>query len=191
MPHAPDFTPRSALTRLLSRLFNVAPHEAPAVGAGLLMFFLLFAGYFMLRPIRETMGVTGGVDNLQWLFTGTFVATLIVLPLFGWIASKVSRRRILPWVFGAVVASLLAFGLALLARPDDVWLARGFYIWVSVINLLLISLAWSVLADVLASSEAKRLFALIASGASLGGLAGPLLTTLLVGSLGHGGLMHK
>lgn len=128
MPHAPDLTQRSALTRLLSRLFNVAPHEAPAVGAGLLMFFLLFAGYFMLRPIRETMGVTGGVDNLQWLFTGTFVATLIVLPLFGWIASKVSRRRILPWVFGAVVASLLAFGLALLARPDDVWLARGFYI---------------------------------------------------------------
>lgn len=177
------------MTRWLSRLFNVAPHEAPAVGAGLLMFFLLFAGYFMLRPIRETMGVTGGVDNLQWLFTGTFVATLIVLPLFGWIASKVSRRRILPWVFGAVVVSLLAFGVALLARPDDVWLARGFYIWVSVINLLLISLAWSVLADVLASSEAKRLFALIASGASLGGLVGPLLTTLLVEHLGHGGLM--
>src|SRR5690606_41798339 len=107
----------------------------------------------------------------------------------GWIASKVPRRRILPWVFGAVVATLLAVGLALLARPDDVWLARGFYIWVSVINLLLISLAWSVLADVLASSEAKRLFALIASGASLGGLAGPLLTALLVGHLGHGGLL--
>lgn len=189
MPDIPEPAPRGALTRLLSRLFNVAPHEAPAVGAGLLMFFLLFAGYFMLRPIRETMGVTGGVDNLQWLFTGTFVATLIVLPVFGWIASKVPRRRILPWVFGAVVVSLLAFGLALLAKPDDVWLARGFYIWVSVINLLLISLAWSVLADVLASSEAKRLFALIASGASLGGLAGPLLTTLLVGRLGHGGLM--
>ncbi|SDR11743.1 ATP:ADP antiporter, AAA family [Pseudoxanthomonas sp. CF385] len=189
MPPAPETAPGGAMTRWLSRLFNVAPHEAPAVGAGLLMFFLLFAGYFMLRPIRETMGVTGGVDNLQWLFTGTFVATLIVLPLFGWIASKVSRRRILPWVFGAVVVSLLAFGVALLARPDDVWLARGFYIWVSVINLLLISLAWSVLADVLASSEAKRLFALIASGASLGGLVGPLLTTLLVEHLGHGGLM--
>ena len=89
-----------------------------AVIAGLSLFYLLFTGYFMLRPVRETMGVAGGVDNLQWLFTGTFVATLIVLPLFGWIASKVSRRRILPWVFGAVVASLLAFGLALLAQPD-------------------------------------------------------------------------
>ena len=173
----------------LARLFNVRDHEAPVVSAGLAMFFLLFAGYFMLRPIRETMGVAGGVDNLQWLFTGTFVATLAVLPLYGWIASKVSRRRIVPWVFGVVVASLLGYGAAMLANPEDVWLARTFYIWVSVINLLMISLAWSVLADVMESHEAKRLFALIAAGASLGGLVGPLLTTLLVKPLGHGGLM--
>lgn len=181
--------PAPGIAGWLARLFNVRDHEAPVVGAGLAMFFLLFAGYFMLRPIRETMGVAGGVDNLQWLFTGTFVATLIVLPLYGWIASKVSRRRIVPWVFGMVVASLLGYGAAMLAWPDDLWLARTFYIWVSVINLLMISLAWSVLADVMESHEAKRLFALIAAGASLGGLAGPLLTTLLVKPLGHGGLM--
>lgn len=181
--------PAPGVAGWLARLFNVRDHEAPVVGAGLAMFFLLFAGYFMLRPIRETMGVAGGVDNLQWLFTGTFVATLVVLPLYGWIASKVARRRIVPWVFGMVVASLLAYGAAMLATPDDVWLARTFYIWVSVINLLMISLAWSVLADVMESHEAKRLFALIAAGASLGGLAGPLLTTLMVKPLGHGGLM--
>jgi len=182
-------SPAPGVAGWLARVFNVRDHEAPVVGAGLAMFFLLFAGYFMLRPIRETMGVAGGVDNLQWLFTGTFVATLVVLPLYGWIASKVARRRIVPWVFGMVVASLLAYGAAMLATPDDVWLARTFYIWVSVINLLMISLAWSVLADVMESHEAKRLFALIAAGASLGGLAGPLLTTLLVKPLGHGGLM--
>lgn len=182
-------SPAPGIARWLARVFNVRDHEAPVVGAGLAMFFLLFAGYFMLRPIRETMGVAGGVDNLQWLFTGTFVATLVVLPLYGWIASKVARRRIVPWVFGMVVASLLAYGAAMLATPDDVWLARTFYIWVSVINLLMISLAWSVLADVMESHEAKRLFALIAAGASLGGLAGPLLTTFLVKPLGHGGLM--
>lgn len=181
--------PATGIAGWLARVFNVRDHEAPVVGAGLAMFFLLFAGYFMLRPIRETMGVAGGVDNLQWLFTGTFVATLAVLPLYGWIASKVSRRRIVPWVFGVVVASLMGYGAAMLAQPDDVWLARTFYIWVSVINLLMISLAWSVLADVMESHEAKRLFALIAAGASLGGLAGPLLTTLLVKPLGHGGLM--
>jgi len=181
--------PPPGIAGRFAALFNVRAHEAPVVAAGLAMFFLLFAGYFMLRPIRETMGVAGGVDNLQWLFTGTFVATLAVLPLYGWIASKVSRRRIVPWVFGLVVASLLGYGAAMQARPDDVWLARTFYIWVSVINLLMISLMWSVLADVMDSHEAKRLFALIAGGASLGGLVGPLLATLLVKPFGHGGLM--
>ena len=185
----PSSPPAPGAASRFAALFNVRPHETPVVMAGLVMFFLLFAGYFMLRPIRETMGVAGGVDNLQWLFTGTFVATLAVLPAYGWIASKVSRRRIVPCVFGVVVASLLGYGGAMLARPDDVWLARTFYIWVSVINLLMISLAWSVLADVMDSHEAKRLFALIAGGASLGGLVGPLLTTLLVKPLGHGGLM--
>ena len=188
-PSPPPGKPIPPQVPVLSRLFGVRPHEAPAVAAGLAMFFLLFTGYFMLRPVRETMGVAGGVDNLQWLFTGTFVATLAVLPLYGWIASKVSRRRIVPWVFGVVVASLLGFAVSLMLQPDDIWAGRAFYIWVSVINLLLISLAWSVLADVFASAEAKRLFALIAAGASAGGLTGPILATALVQTLGHGGLM--
>ncbi|HMO45689.1 MAG TPA: MFS transporter [Rubrivivax sp.] len=173
----------------LSRAFGVRPPEAPAVAAGLAMFFLLFTGYFMLRPVRETMGVAGGVDKLQWLFTGTFVATVAVLPLYGWIASKVARRTIVPWVFGLVVASLLGFAAGLALRPEDIWAGRAFYIWVSVINLLLVSLAWSVLADVFDSAAAKRLFALIAAGASAGGLLGPVLATVLVGRLGHGGLL--
>jgi len=177
------------ISSLASRLFNVEKQEAPAVLAGLLMFFLLFAGYFMLRPVRETMGIAGGVRNLQWLFTGTFIATLAVLPLFGWIASKAQRRNILPWTYGFFTVNLLAFAAGMAWRPDDPWLARAFYIWLSVFNMLTISLAWSILADVFSSAQAKRLFALMAAGASLGGLAGPLLGTILVGMLGHAGLL--
>src|SRR5690348_14926685 len=81
-------------------LLNIERQEAPVVIAGAAMFFLLFTGYFMLRPVRETMGIAGGVENLQWLFTATFVATLIALPIFGWIAAKAQRRRILPWTYG-------------------------------------------------------------------------------------------
>ncbi|MEG6509966.1 MFS transporter [Methyloligella sp. 2.7D] len=180
---------RSAAARLIARLFNVEPGETPAVAGGLAMFFLLFTGYFMLRPVRETMGVAGGVENLQWLFTGTFIATLIAMPLFGWLASKASRRRILPWAYGFFVLNLLSFAAALVLRPDDIWTARAFYIWLSVFNLLAISLAWSVLADIFVTAEAKRLFALIAGGASLGGLTGPILGTLLVAPLGHSGLL--
>lgn len=169
--------------------FKVEPREAPLVFAGAAMFFFLFAGYFMLRPVRETMGVAGGVENLQWLFTGTFVATLIALPLFGWIASRVKRRHILAWTYAFFTLNLLAFASAFVANPDGVWTARAFYIWLSVFNLLAISLAWSVLADLLTASQAKRLFALIAGGASLGGLLGPILGTLLVAPMGHAGLI--
>jgi len=174
---------------LLARLFNLEPAETPAVLAGLLLFFLLFTGYFMLRPVRETMGVAGGVENLQWLFTGTFLATLAVMPLFGWLASRVPRRRIALWAYGFFVLNLLAFAAGLAHKPDSLWLGRSFYIWLSVFNLMAISLAWSVLADIFSSRQAKRLFALIAGGASLGGLSGPLLGTLLVAPIGHAGLL--
>ena len=177
------------LLRAIVRVFNVEPDEAPAVLAGLSMFFLLFTGYFMLRPVRETMGGAGGVDNLQWLFTATFMATLVALPLHGWLASRVARRRILPWTYGFFVLNLLAFAVGLIARPDNLWFARSFYVWLSVFNLLTISLAWSVLADIFVTSQAKRLFALMAGGASLGGLTGAVLGTLLVAPLGHAGLL--
>ena len=174
---------------LLARFLNVEPGEVPAVAASLLMFFLLFTGYFMLRPVRETMGVASGPETLQWLFTGTFVATVAVLPLFGWVASKVSRRSILPWTYGFFVTNLIGFAAVLAAQPDNLWTARAFYIWISVFNLLAVSLAWSVSADIFVTTQAKRLFALIAGGASFGGLTGPILGTLLVAPIGHAGLL--
>jgi len=181
-------TPGPAV-RFLSRLFAVDPDEAPAVAAGVLMFFMLFAGYFLLRPVRETMGIAGGVANLQWLFTGTFVATLVVIPLFGWVAARAPRRHILPWTYGFFALNLLGFATAIAAQPDNPWVARAFYIWLSVFNLLAISVAWSVLADLVPVAQAKRLFAVMAAGASTGGLVGPLLGVVLVGSLGLSGLM--
>ena len=181
-------TPGPAV-RFVSRLFAVDPDEAPAVAAGVLMFFLLFAGYFMLRPVRETMGIAGGVANLQWLFTGTFVVTLAAIPLFGWVAARAPRRRILPWTYGFFALNLVAFAAAIAAQPDNPWVARAFYVWLSVFNLLAISVAWSVLADLFPVAQAKRLFAVMAAGASTGGLVGPLLGVLLVGSLGLSGLM--
>lgn len=179
-----------AVRQLTMRLFNVREREAPAILAGLAMFFLLFAGYAMLRPVRETMGIAGGVENLQWLFTGTFVATLVALPLFGWIAGWARRRHILAWTYGFFATNLVAFAIAFQIAPDNVWTARGFYIWISVFNLLTISVAWSVLADVMVLGQAKRLFALMAGGLSFGGLVGPILGALLVGPIGHAGLMY-
>ena len=179
----------AAVPRGLSRLIVAEPHEVPAVLGGHVLFFLLFASYFMLRPVRETFGIAGGVENLQWLYLGTFLASLVVVPIYGTLAKRVQRRRLLPatYVFSALV--MAGFSASLFADPDNVWTARAFYIWLSVFNLFVISIAWSLMADVFNADQGHRLFGQIAAGASLGGLTGPLLSGLLVEPLGHAGLL--
>lgn len=164
-------------------------HEVPAVVGGFALFFLLFASYFMLRPVRETFGIAGGVENLQWLYLGTFAGALVAVPLFGWLSARVPRARLVPWTyaFSAVVMGL--FALSLIEDPDNLWIGRAFYIWVSVFNLFVVSIAWSLMADVFSPDQAKRLFGRIAAGASLGGLTGPLLSGFLVGQVGLAGLL--
>ncbi|HWK40330.1 MAG TPA: MFS transporter [Croceibacterium sp.] len=172
-----------------SRLINAEPREIPAVVSGFLLFFFLFASYFMLRPVRETFAIAGGVDNLAWLWTGTFVAALIVVPLYGWIASRMPRVRLLPILYSLSAAVMAGFALSLKLDPDNVWIARGFYIWLSVMNLFVISIAWSLMADLFERERGHRLFGQIAAGASLGGLVGPVLSGLLVARVGEPGLL--
>jgi AAA family ATP:ADP antiporter len=170
-------------------LLAVRREERPALTAGFLLFFLLFTSYFMLRPVRETFGLAGGVKNLQWLFTGTFVATLVVVPLYGWAASRLPRRRLLPVCYVASAIVMAGFAASLAVDPGNVWVGRAFYIWLSVFNLFVISLAWSLMADVLDRDQSQRMFGQIAAGASLGGLTGPLLSGVLVTPLGEAGLL--
>jgi AAA family ATP:ADP antiporter len=143
----------------------------------------------MLRPIRETMGIQAGVDQLQWLFTATFVAMLAVVPLFGWLSARVPRATLVTWVYAVFALTMAGFAVLLHLRPGSVWAARTFYVWLSVFNLFVVSIAWSLMADVFRMDSAKRLFALIAAGASAGGLSGPLLGGLLAGALGPAGLL--
>lgn len=180
--------PASGLARL-RRGFGIRPGEASAVVAGFLFFLCLFASYFMLRPVRETMGIAGGVKNLQWLFTATFVVMLAAIPLYGAVCAWLPRRRFVPWVYAFFIANLLGFALATRALPDNVWLARVFYVWLSVFNLFVVSVAWSLMADVFRPEQARRLFALLAAGASAGGLTGPVLGGWLVPRIGLTGLM--
>jgi AAA family ATP:ADP antiporter len=173
----------------LSRLIGAEPEEAPAIASGFMLFFLLFASYFMLRPVRETFAIAGGVDNLQWLWTGTFAATLLVVPLYGWVASRQPRRRLLPILYALSAAVMTGFAAMLAADPDNIWTARAFYIWFSVMNLFVVSIAWSLMADLFEQERGRRLFGQIAAGASLGGLTGPLLSGLLIAPLGEPGLL--
>ena len=179
----------ATLVQRLGVAINAERHELNPALAGFALFFCLFSGYFMLRPIRESMGIMAGIENLQWLFTATFVVMLVAVPLFAWLSSRVPRIHFVDWVYGFFFLNLLAFAGLFQLSADNVWLARVFYVWISVYNLFVVSVAWSLMADVFDGHQAKRLFAFIAAGASVGGLVGPAISALLVGLIGQSGLV--
>lgn len=125
----------------LAQAINARPAELLAVLCGFGLFFCLFSGYFMLRPIREAMGIRGGVENLHWLFTATFLLMLAAVPLFAWLNSTVARARYIDWVYGFFILNLLLFAALFQRSGDDIWVARVFYVWISVYNLFVVSVA--------------------------------------------------
>ena len=141
-------------------------------------FFLLLCGYYVLRPVRDEMGVQTGVARLQWLFTGTFAFTLLMVPIFGWVVKRVPRLYLAPGVYGFVIANLLAFYAAFTAGVT-VFTAAAFFIWLSVFNLFVVSLFWSRVSDAFSRDEAHRLYGYIGAGGTAGALAGPAITALL------------
>lgn len=181
----------SSVTRhpLLQRLLQVRPGEVSALVWSFLYFFSLLCGYYVLRPVRDEMGIQGGVENLQWVFTGTFVVMLAAVPLYGWAVARLPRRRLLPAVYLFFIANLFGFFLFMRAGIAPVAAARAFFIWVSVFNLFVISVFWSFMADIFSNAQARRLFGFIAAGGSAGAVTGPVLTTLLAPQLGPANLL--
>ncbi len=135
------------------------------------------------------MGIAGGVENLQWLFTGTLVAMLTLVPLFGWVATRYPRKQFLPYVYYFFIANILIFYVLFTSDVKHVYVARAFFIWLSVFNLFVVSVFWSFMADIFSDPQAKRLFGFIAGGGTLGALTGPVLTAGLVGIIGVNNLL--
>jgi len=169
----------------LTRLVKIEAGEGRASLISFSIFFFLLCGYYILRPIRDSMAITGGVDNIQWLFTATFVGILIIVPLFGWACSRLRRAVLISSVYGIIIITLTLFYALFWHYPDSLWIARSFYIWVSIFNLMMLSVFWSLMADVFNSEQSHRLFSFIAAGGSLGALTGPLISALLVVQIGH------
>lgn len=166
------------------RLLGVERDEAAALAWSFLYFFALLTGYYVLRPVRDAMGALG---QLQWLFTGTFFAMLLVTPLYGALVSRFPRRVFLPVVYAFFIACLLFFHVAFLRRES--WIGPVFFIWVAVFNLFAVSVFWSFMSDIFDNGQAKRLYGAIGAGGTAGALLGPSITTLLVGRIGVANLL--
>ena len=175
--------------RILWRVIEVRRGEGWAVFWSFLYFFFLLGSYYILRPVRDEMGVTTGVDRMQWLFTGTFIAMLVVVPFFGWITSRYRRRQFLPAVYGFFIINILLFYLLFESGIEIKPVAALFFVWLSVFNLFVVSVFWSFMADLFRNEQAKRLFGFIATGGTAGAITGPAMTALLVQQLGTGRML--
>lgn len=140
-------------------------------------FFCLLCGYYMLRPVRDEMAVEGGVQHLPWMMTGTFLTLLIATPLFGFLSARLTRVRLILSVYAFFICHLLLFFVVMTVQWHPEWVARVFFVWLSVFNLFVVSVFWSFMADVFSPAQGVRLFGVIAAGGSTGAIIGPLMTT--------------
>ena len=165
----------------LDRLVAVERDEIRPMLWAALYYFLLLAAYFVIRPIRDEMGVAGGVRNLPWLFLGTLIGMLLVHPLFTALVSRVPRRIFIPASYTFFALNLVSFWLLFqtVAGDSDIWAGRVFFVWTSVFNLFVVSIFWSLMADVFRPEQAKRLFGFVAVGGTVGAVFGSSITAFL------------
>ena len=183
------------MTNWAARLMNFRRGELPLGVLAALFYFCVLCGYFFLRPVRDAMGVSRGMDELRWLFVVTSLSSLVVVLLFGGVVSRLDRRKFIPIGYLFVIACLFAFsallifdagaGGGLIGSDAETVVARGvgytFYVWLSVINLFVNSLFWAYMVDVFSVDQGKRMFAFIGIGGTLGAIVGSTSTDVISG----------
>src|SRR5215472_3079217 len=172
------------MKRFLERLVVLEPGEAPGLLASFATLLCTFSSYTILRPVRDALGITSGLETIPYLFWGVFAAMLVLQPVYGWLTSRYPRSVFLPWVYVFFAANLLIFWVWFRVQADHTWIARTYFVWVSVFNLFVVAAFWSLMADVFTREQAGRLFGFIWAGASTGGLIGPSIDRKLALPIG-------
>jgi AAA family ATP:ADP antiporter len=178
------------MKRIFGKIVDVQPNEIRALLLGFLFHFVILSGYYIVRPIRDTIAA-GNLDALPWMFTATLVAMLIANVVFAAIVARMSRRRFIPVAYGFLIFTLaLFFVLMRSGSPEQqVWIGRALYVWVSVFNLFNTAIFWAFMTDLFTVEQGKRLYGFIAVGGTLGAILGAYITKHFVKDIGPANLL--
>jgi ATP:ADP antiporter, AAA family len=173
--------------------FGVAPEEVGALVISFVSFMLLLASYYILRPVRDALAATLGADSIKYLSSAVFIVMLLIVPVFGWLVARVPRARLVPGLYAFFILNLGVFAFAF-SRYGSTgivgsWMARAFYVWVTVFNMFAVSVFWSRMAEVWSEPQGRRYFGVVSAGGSLGGLIGPLLARAFAANVALSGLV--
>ena len=179
---------RSIENRLVG---ETSAYERSILWHGATWFFLVLLSYYVLRPIREQIGATYGTKNLSNLFWATFVVMLVAIPAYSVLVGKFHRKKLVPIIYVIFISCLVGFWLAMKGIPEksQIWVARAFFVWISVFGLFVVSFFWSVVGDMLSTEQGRRIFGVIFGGGTLGGLVGSQIAGRLVGVIGVANLL--
>lgn len=143
-----------------------------------LWFFLIMVAYYVLKALRDAMA-SPQADLLNRLYLATFVFTLLTSYVYSLVVSKASRGQLIFWAIQFFVLWIAGFLYWIdLNNPGTVATAV-YFVWVSVFNLFVVAIFWSVMADTFSKDEGKHWFGAIAAGGSLGSIAGSLLASAI------------
>jgi ATP:ADP antiporter, AAA family len=179
------------MKKLFAKIVDVKPNELRALLLGFLFHFLILTGYYIMRPIRDSIAAGNRLETLPWMFTATLVAMLIANALFAAVVARMPRRKFIPLAYGFFIFNLALFFVLMRTCPpsQQVWIGRALYVWVSVFNLFNTAIFWAFMTDLFTNEQGKRLFGFIAVGGSLGGVLGPFITARYVQNVGPANLL--
>ena len=177
----------------MNQKLNRASVAEEWIGAGIsfLYFFCVLAAYYVIRPLRDQLAVELGADHLPWFFAATFIATLLLTPIFSWVVSRWPRKIVMPLVNLFFVVCQLVF-IPLFQSQNLIatsHLGLIFFVWTSVFNLFVVSVFWSFMSDIWDDDQARRFYPIIALGGTVGAIVGPLITGNLVALIGTAHLL--
>jgi len=179
----------SPLARILRATSKIEPNEIRATVVSFLFVFTLMAAYFIIRPVRDAMASDWTRAETSFLWTLTFFFSIVGVSLYGYIISRVRFSRVVPGVYVFFAASFGAFYFGSRLVPDPTLVDKSFYVWLSVFSLFHVSVFWSFMSGLFSREQAPRLFAVIASGASIGAIVGPAIPTFFADDIGVMNLM--
>jgi ATP:ADP antiporter, AAA family len=177
------------VARIVRAVTKVEPNEFRATILSFLFVFSLMTAYFVIRAVRDSMASDWSRAETSFLWTLTFFFSVIGVSLYGFIISHVRFSRVVPGVYVFFAASFAAFYFGSRSVADTSLVDKSFYVWLSVFSLFHVSVFWSFMSGLFSREQAPRLFAIIASGASIGAIVGPAIPTFFVEDIGFMNLM--
>ncbi len=179
----------SLAIRLLQKITTIKDNEVKAASLSFLFVFILMAAYYILRPVRDALASDWSDAEVSFLWTINFFISTGIVAVYGFAVSRISFSKLVPLIYTVFAASFVIFYFAVRGSQDAELVDKAFYLWVSVFALFHVSVFWSFMADTFNKDQAGRLFAVIAAGASLGAIVGPLISGVFATRLGVENLM--